>query len=207
MSRLKCFACLLPLLLACGRPATDLLRRHPAPPLSLELALPEGPGQADARRAYLAAFQEQLGKGLAAAGVDSDPERIQLLVMIGDRSPRPAAEAQRNRTLDQVGAVASGSPLRVLYSAAGPKSDYEAAADHLGYRPAWVTGKVVVLKPGPKGFQKELLLDPLPILYRMHPLGVEARANGGPTAEEARAVAEQTLDLLRTKLGWVPPAP
>ncbi len=204
MFSLKGLVCLLPLLLACGRPATDLLRRHPAPPLSLELSLPEGPDQADVRRAYLAAFHEQFGKGLAS---DPAPGHLQLLVMIGDRAPRPASEAKRNRALDEVSAVASGSPLRVLYSGTGPASDYEAAVDQLGYRPAWVTGKVVVLKSGKHGFQKELLLDPLPILYRMHPLGETARATGGPTTEEARAVAEQTLELLKTKLGWVPPAP
>ena len=204
MSRMRCLALVLPLLLACGRPASDLLRQRPAPPLALELSLPDGPDQADVRRAYLAAFHEQFGKGLAA---DPASGHLQLLVMIGDRAPRPAAEAKRNRALDEASAVASGSPVRVLLSATEPKSDYEAAVDHLGYRPAWVTGKVVVLNSGKNGFQKELSLDPWPILYRMHPLGKTARTTGGPTTEEARAVAEQTLELLKTKLGWTPPAP
>lgn len=197
----------LPLLLACGRPAADILHQQPAPTLSLEVSLPEGPEKAALKSAYLAAFHDQFGQGLATDASPSAPDRLRLLVMIGDRSPRPASDDKRNRTMDQVSAVATASPLGLLHSTLGPKSDYEQQVDRLGYRPGYVTGQVVVLRIGKNGFQEYLRLNPMPIVKRMQPLGEDARATGGIMAEEGHAVAAETLALLRKKFGWAPPTP
>ncbi len=196
---------LLPLVLACTRPATEALRQHPAPPLALEIALPEGPDSATLKRAYLGAFQSAFGAGLATGPGATNPDRIQMLVVIGTRAARPKAEADWNRNLDEASAVAAGQPLRLLYGALGPKSAYESAVDALGYRPPYITGQIVLLRTGKNGFQKNLELDPWPIIYRMHPLGEAARAHGGIEAQEAQAVAQTTLDLLHQQCGWTPP--
>lgn len=204
---LKAALLFLPLLLACGRPATEILRQQPAPALTLELSLPEGPGQAGLKRAYLAAFRERFGHGLDLETSAPPPERIQLIVMIGSRSPQSESEERRNRTLDDLSSVATGSPFGLIHSAVAPKSSYEQQVDRLGYRPGVITGQAVVLRTGKPSFQEYLQLEPLPILKRMHPLGEDARNHGGIEAEEADAVAREVLALLEKKLGWVPPRP
>ncbi|GLH70151.1 hypothetical protein GETHPA_16840 [Geothrix rubra] len=201
----KALILLTPLLLACGRPAADVLRQQPAPVLSLELSLPEGPGQAELKRAYLAAFRERFGRGLDTEATAPAPERIQLIVMIGSRSPHSESDARRDRTADQLTSVAAGSPFGLIHSAVGPKSNYEQQVDRLGYRPGSITGQALVLRTGKPSFQEYLRLDPLPIIRRMHPLGEEARNHGGIEAEEADAVAREILALLKEKFGWVPP--
>ena len=204
---LKAAFLFLPLLLACGRPATGVLRQQPAPALTLELSLPEGPGQAELKRAYLSAFREQFGQGLDLEASAPAPERIQLIVMIGSRFPQSESGERRNRTMDQLSSVATGSPFGLIHSAVAPKSSYEQQVDRLGYRPGFITGQAVVLRTGKPSFQEYLQLEPLPIIKRMHPLGENARKHGGIEAEEADAVAREVLALLEKKLGWVPPRP
>ncbi len=201
----KALILLTPLLLACGRPVADVLRQQPAPVLSLELSLPEGPGQAELKRAYLSAFRERFGRGLDAEGTASAPERIQLIVMIGSRSSQSESDAKRDRTADQLSSVAAGSPFGLIHSAAGPRSNYEQQVERLGYRPGVITGQVLVVRTGKSSFQEYLRLDPMHIIKRMHSLGEDARNHGGIEAEEADAVARETLALLKEKLGWVPP--
>jgi len=45
----------------------------------------------------------------------------------------------------------------------------------------------------------------MPILNHMRPLGENDRTIEGILAEESRAVALETLALLKQKFGWVPP--
>lgn len=200
-----CAVLALPALLACGRPATDVLRQRPAPPLDLEVSLPEGPHPPGLKRAYLAAFQEQFQTGLARRATPSAPGRIQLLVVIGSRAALPKSEDTRNRVMDEASALASGSPLRILHSTLSPRSDYEQAVAVLGYRPGWITGQVFLLKTGRRGFKIALPLDPMRIIQRMHPLGTEAQADGGIALQEGNAVALETLALLKKHVGWAPP--
>ena len=201
----KALFLLMPLLLACGRPSTAVLRQQPAPVLDLEVSLPEGPGQAELRRVYLSAFHERFGRGLTADASPSDPDRIHLIVMVGSRSPQSESDAKRDRTMDQLSSVATASPFGLIHSAVGPKSNYEQQVDRLGYRPGFITGQVMVMRTGKPSFQEYLRLEPLPIIKRMHPLGEDARTHGGIEAEEADAVARETLALLKAKLGWAPP--
>lgn len=195
-----------PLLLACGRPAVEALRRQPAPHLRLEVSLPDGPDQAEARQAYLTAFRRQFGKGLATGSEAASPDCIQLIVAVGSRKVRPQSEEDLNRELDQASAIAARSPMGLLNSRVGPRSPYESSVGALGYRPPYITGHLAVMRTGKGEFQELLRLEPLPIIYHMRPLGEEARAHGGIVIEEANAVALESLDLLKEKLGWAPPA-
>lgn len=201
----KALILLAPLLLACGRPVADVLRQQPAPALSLELSLPEGPGQAELKRAYLTAFRERFGRGLDPEPPLPAAERIQLVVMIASRSAQSESDAKRDRTMDELTSVAMVSPIGLLHSAIGPKPTYEQQVERLGYRPALITGQALVMRTGNPSFQEYLKLEPLPIIRRMHPLGEDARNHGGIEAEEADAVAREVLALLKEKLGWVPP--
>ncbi len=202
----KSAALLMALSLACGRPTTDLLRKQPSPLLTLELALPEATDPAAMKHAYLAAFQEGLGSGLAPSGTLPDAERIQLIVIVGGRTIRTQLEANLNAGVDMAGAVTSGSPLRVVQSSLRPDSAYEGQVQRLGYRPAEITGQIVLLKAGKDGFQESLRLTPMPILKHMRSLGESEREANGILAEEGRAVALETLALLKKKYGWEPPS-
>lgn len=193
-------------LAACGQPKLDL-RQQPPPQLSLELSLPETADQAEQKRAYAAAFREHFGAGLAPEATPDPAGSLHLLVVISQRTVRSEAEDLRNRTVDQATAVASASPLRMLHSALGPKSAYEGQVERLGYRPAALTGLVVLTLPGKAGAQESLKLEPMAVMKRMQPLGETDRTPEGFLLEEARAVALETRALLQKKFGWAPPAP
>jgi len=196
---------MVPLVLACTRPATDLLRKQPPPPLHLELSVPDQPDSTGMKQAYAAAFREHFSKGLRDQEA-ARPDRIQLLVVVGNRLVRTEAENQLNTGAGQAGAVASGSPIRMLLSVAGPKSAYESQVERLGYRPGLLTSQVVLLKVGKDGFQETLKADPMAIVKRMRPLGEKDRNLEGILAEEGRALALETLALLQKKVGWEPPS-
>ncbi len=193
------------LLLGCGKPALEGLRQKPGPRLFLELSLPEGPDGLAVRGVYLQAFQEYFGPGISTDTALGGPNRLQLLVVIGQREERGALEGQVHTTVNQASALASGSPRRVLYSALAPNSAYEQEVSRLGYRPPEPTGTVVLLKTGPDGFQETLNLDTRRILRRMRPLGENDRASGEMRTEEGRAVALETLAMLEKRFGWAPP--
>ncbi len=195
----------LPLTMACTRPAFEVLRQQPRPPLYLELSLPDLPEAAVMKQAYGVAFREHFAKGLGDAET-ARPDRIQLLVVVGNRLVRTETEARLNTGVGQAGAVASGSPVRLLLGAVGPKSDYENQVERLGYRPGLLSGQVVVLKVGQDGFQETVKLDPMAIVKRMRPLGENERTLGGIMAEEGRALALESLAQLQKKFGWEPPA-
>jgi hypothetical protein len=175
--------------------------------LFLELALPEAPDLPAMKQLYGAAFHEHFAKGLAANPATLPPDRLQLLVIIGQRITRTEGEAQRNQGVDMAAAMASGSLLGIAHSALGPKGAYEDQVARLGYRPSVMTGQVVVLRSGKDSFQTSLKLTPYSIIKRMRPLGENGRASDGILAEESRAVALEALDLLKRELGWVPPTP
>jgi hypothetical protein len=194
------------LTLAGARPPAELLRKQPSPVLSLELALPDSPDAAAMKRAYLAAFREAFAHGLASETVPAEPERIQFIVVVGQRTVRTATEANVNTGVDQASSVATRSPFGLLRSAFGPKSAYESQVERLGYRPCVITGQIVLLKPGKDGFQETLRLEPMSILKHMSPLGENDRTTEGLLAEEGRAVALETLALLKKTFGWTPPS-
>lgn len=194
-------------LAGCGKPNLAVLRQQPSPKVFLEISLPDGPDQAEARKAYDGAFREQFGGGLSAPGEPAAPDRIQLLVVIGQRAARSEAESQRNTAVDQASAVATANPLRLLHSALGPKSAYDEQAERLGYRPVEPKGRIILMQAGPGGFQETITLAPLAVLKRMRPLGESDRASGGPLMEEGRAVALETLAILQTRYGWAPGRP
>jgi len=191
--------------LAGARPSADLLRKQPSPALALELSLPDSTDSVAMKRAYSAAFREQFAAGLLADPNPPASERIQFIVMIGQRTVRTETEANVNTGMDRAAAVATRSPFGLLRSAIGPKSSYENQVERLGYRPSVITGQVVLLKPGKDGFQETLRLESMPILNHMRPLGENDRTIEGILAEESRAVALETLALLKQKFGWVPP--
>jgi hypothetical protein len=188
-----------------ARPSTDLLRKQPSPALSLELALPDSPDATVMKRAYSAAFREQFAQGLASDTTQTEPERIQFIVMVGQRTVRTETEANINTGVDRAAAVATRSPFGLLRSVVGPKSAYESQVERLGYRPCVITGQVVLLKLGKDGFQETLRLDSMPIMKHLRPLGENDRTTEGLLAEESRAVALETLALLKKKFGWTPP--
>jgi hypothetical protein len=183
----------------------ELLRKQPSPALSLELALPDSPDAAAMKRAYLAAFREEFAHGLASDPAQSESERIQFIVVVGQRTVRTETEANVNTGADRASAVATRSPFGLLRSALGPKSGYESQVERLGYRPCVITGQVVLLKPGTDGFQETLRLESMPIMKHLRPLGENDRTTEGLLAEEGRAVALETLALLKKKFGWTPP--
>jgi len=195
----------LPTALACTRPASEVLHQQPRPALFLELALPDQPEAATMKQAYTAAFREHFAKGLGDPEA-ARPDRIQLLVVVGSRLVRTEAEAKLNSGLDQASAVATGSPVRLLLGAVGPKSAYESQVERLGYRPGLLSGQVVVLRVGKDGFQETLKLDPMAIVKRMRALGENDRTLAGILAEEGRALALESLALLQKQVGWEPPA-
>ncbi|MFN7956988.1 MAG: hypothetical protein U0P46_01475 [Holophagaceae bacterium] len=194
----------LPLVLACTRPASELLRQQPHPTLYLELALPDQPEAAVMKQAYGAAFRDHFAKGLGDPEA-ARPDRVQLLVVVGNRLVRTEAEARLNSGVDQAGAIASGSPVRLLLSTVGPKSAYESQVERLGYRPGLLSGQIAVLRVGKDGFQETLKLDPMAIVKRMRPLGESDRNLAGILAEEGRALALESLALLQKQVGWEPP--
>lgn len=196
----------LPLVLACTRPTSGVLRQQPRPALYLELALPDQAESAAMKQAYATAFRDQFAKGLGDPET-ARPDRIQLLVVVGNRLDRTEAEAKRNNGLDLASAAATGSPVHLLRSIVGPKSAYEGQVERLGYRPGLLSGQVVVLRVGKDGFQENLKLDPMAIVRRMRALGENDRTLPGILAEEGRALALETLALLQKQVGWEPPAP
>jgi hypothetical protein len=191
--------------LAGARPSVELLRKQPSPALSLELALPDSPDAAAMKRAYLGAFRDQFAHGLASDTPQAEPERIQFIVVVGQRIVRTETEANVNTGVDRAASVATRSPFGLLRSAVGPKSAYESQVERLGYRPSVITGQVVLLKPGKDGFQETLRLESMPILKHLRPLGENDRTTEGLLAEEGRAVALETLALLKQAFGWTPP--
>jgi hypothetical protein len=193
------------LTLAGACPSADLLRKQPSPALSLELSLPDSADSAAMKRAYAAAFREHFAGALAADTPQAEPERIQFIVMVGQRTVRTETEAKVNTGADRAVAVATHSPIGLLRSAVGPKSAYEDQVERLGYRPCAITGQVVLLKTGKDGFQETLKLEPVPILKHMRSLGENDRTTEGILAEEGRAVALEALTLLKKKYGWAPP--
>lgn len=188
--------------LACAKPTVDDLRRQPAPVLQLEVNLPDAPDRAAQQGIYERAFREEFAGGLDV-GAASHPDRIQLLVVVARRFQRNEAEAKRNNTADTVSAMTS--PVSLLLHAMGPKDGYETQVERLGYRPGAPTGEVVLMKPGKGGFQKSFKLDGTAVMKRMRPLGENDRRPEIILAEEARAVALETLALLRQQAGWAPP--
>jgi hypothetical protein len=152
----------------------------------------------------LAAFREQFAHGLASDQAQAVSERIQFIVVIGQRTVRTETEANVNTGVDAAYS-ATRSPFGLLRSAVGPKYGYEGQVARLGYRPCVISGQVVLLKPGKDGFQETLRLDSMPILKHLRPLGENDRTTEGLLTEEGRAVALETLALLKKTFGWTPP--
>lgn len=193
-----------PLILACSRPAAEDLRQQPRPALYLELSLPDQPEAAVMKQAYAAAFREHFAKGLGDPEA-ARPDQIKLLVVVGNRLVRTETEAKLNTGVDQASAIATGSPIRLLLGAVGPKSAYENQVERLGYRPGLLSGQVVLMRLGKDGFQETLKLDPMAMVKRMRPLGENDRTLAGILAEEGRALALESLAVLQKQVGWEPP--
>ncbi len=202
----KLAALLLPLLLACGHPSSELMRRQPPPPLALELAVPDAPDQPNLKRIYEAAFREAFGAGLTPTPANQ-AETIQLIVVVGRRTERTEAEAKRNATMGMAGSVAARSPLGLVNDTLGAKAGYEGEVERLGYRPREINGQVLLMVGGKQGFTERLSLEPPAILKHMRSLGEQNRTAEGIMAEEGRALALETLALLKRHFGWVPPRP